>query len=255
MCDSYGLSSGAAVVRGGLGGLFARSRQRPRAGVGSRRLGDERRNGGLDRQAGRDGQPEMGHHAQREEPLFHQAVLQLHPRAGGVEGRREERHGHRARNRSRAAVAGVGAQEERGRIVLPHSQACPEKGPRSFRRQAEAGGQDRLVDEPARGSSICNGSSSPSPAARVGGRRRSRRRPAPMSRPRSSRKPLPKGEIKSCTFSSSADLPGHGAAGDGLHPGPVRRLQTRLRLRQDRRLQPQGKSLAGNADRHRRRCP
>ena len=109
--------------------------------------GTDRGDRGLDRQARGDAQPEVGHHSQGEQPLFDQALVQLDPRPGGGEGRREEWHAHRARNRQGATVAGVDPQEERERLVLPRPQACPGKRARSFRRQAGPGRQDRPLDE------------------------------------------------------------------------------------------------------------
>ena len=159
-------------------------------------------------------------------------------------------HGHRARDRSRAAMAAVGDQEERGRNLLSHSQPCTRKGPRSSRRRPEAGGQDRLVDEPARGSPP--GMDDQAPRRQRGtGERRGRDGPEHLCRARDQAGSRAQGPAQELHVFEQRDFPGHGAAGvrsssrrSTTAPNPPASMS------RPTAINPREQALAGNDDRH-----
>ena len=184
----------------------------PRTGAGSVGSGtNEGTEVSLGR-ARRDGQPEMGRSTPKgNNLLFHQAVLQLEPRAGCLARRREDRHAHRAgngRGPSRGR-SGSSRKTRTGRIAsspgMPRkkawiiSAAIPNRGPRSTCGRTTPGDQHlEWMIKPLAGSTTQASGAASGDATR-----------APTSRPRSSPESRPQGRDQGMHVLRERHLPGH----------------------------------------------
>ena len=130
---------------------------------------------------------------------------------------------------------------------------APDKGLDHLGGKPIAGGQDRPVDEQSRRSA--SGMDHQAPRRHDAGPVA----PAPVSRhpstyvpPRNQTGRHSQRRAEGIHVRQQHDFPGHRAAGDGLHPGPIRRLQPACVYVKTDGFNPNEKLAAGDVDRHQR---